>query len=732
MFPNEPSAVARRARYVLAATSVLLAAAALRLWGLASLPPALQFDEAHNAIDAARFLDGLRPLFLPDNGGREVLLTWLHAPLLAALGRANPELALRFVSAAVGLLTIALLMPALGRLLDARRVGLLAGAYLALSYWHLHFSRYGIRAILAPLWATGAVLAWWRAIGGPPREQGGEEARASVPGAASDETDGPSADARPGGRTADVGRPPRPWWAWAALCGVMLAGAVWSHPSGRLLPFVLVLHGLWRLGASWRAGRADWGPIKALAVAGLVSLLLFAPLGLHFWTHPWLFTSHASDVSLAAVAEADHGGSVARALAGQAEAVAGMFFLEGDPSTFHNLPGLPVFDPLSAVLAVLGLGVALAALLGWGRPGRTRADRDRAALLAVWLGVMLLPTLLSDRPPNYSRAIAALPVIVALPALGMDWALRRATPRVPYGWRAAALLGVFLFAGGWTAWSYFQRFAGLEHLAASYDLDKREALAALEDLAQEATVFLAPLWAEQATIAYFNEHARDADAPPPIRTLDGRQTLVLPGDGRDAIVAFPAEESEEENLAGRAVALLGAPEDAIEVLRDGRDEPLLEILRVPASAIGDAAPPTDAPLEPAVWTDARFAGAIDLLGFTLGEARAGERLPVTLVWRTLEPLDEDYTVFVHLRGPDGEGWGGDDREPGRASYRTSAWQPGDIIVDRYRPRLDEAAEGEVRVCLGWYERETLARLPLGDGGDEICSRPLPVLPAAPE
>ncbi len=63
----------------LAPLAIVLVAAIFRMWRLGDIPPGFQFDEAHNAIDAARFIDGIRPLFLPDNGGREVLLTWLHA-----------------------------------------------------------------------------------------------------------------------------------------------------------------------------------------------------------------------------------------------------------------------------------------------------------------------------------------------------------------------------------------------------------------------------------------------------------------------------------------------------------------------------------------------------------------------------------------------------------------------------------------------------------------------------
>jgi 4-amino-4-deoxy-L-arabinose transferase-like glycosyltransferase len=220
--PSRPAGTARRRRVAWLPLGVLLLAALLRLWQIGRVPPGLQFDEAHNAIDAVRVLDGSRDVFFTENGGREPFIVYLQACLLALLGRAHPAFALRLASAFVGIVTVAVLYRAFGELAGDRRVGLLAAAYLAVSYWHLHFSRYGIRAILAPLWTTAALWAWWRAT----REGAAAEAGGTRQGRAL------------------LGTPRA---RWALACGACLAAAAYSHPTGRLAPLILCLHVLYRL-----------------------------------------------------------------------------------------------------------------------------------------------------------------------------------------------------------------------------------------------------------------------------------------------------------------------------------------------------------------------------------------------------------------------------------------------------------------------------------------------------
>jgi 4-amino-4-deoxy-L-arabinose transferase-like glycosyltransferase len=681
--PGERPEGTRKA--LLALAVILLLAAALRLWHLGTLPPGFQFDEAHNALDAARVLKGDFQPFFTDNGGREPLNIYLYALAIGLLGRPQTVFAIRLVSALTGLLTVLALFGFVARCYRDRFLGVLAAGFLAVSYWHVHFSRYAIRAVFAPLWAIGAVWAWWAAVARPVPEPGGtagaggviERLRALAP---------------------------------ALACGLCLALAFYSHPTGRLLPLVLLGHALYRTVADRGGARRVW---TALATAGATALVLSLPLLAWFARNPGAFTAHPSDVSLTALAAKQYGGNVLSALAHNLGAVLGMFFLHGDPSTFHNLPGLPVFDPLSALLFVIGLGVFLGALVG-----SDRAERDRAVLLGLWLGVMLVPTLFSDRPPNYSRAVAALPIVALLPALGLRWLLARLPDRLA-GWRWLAAATVLVVAGAWTAWHYFGDFARLPQAYYSYDADKIDALRALDGLARDANVFLHPLWAEHATIAYLNKGG-------PVKKLDGTDTLVVPGDGRDVVVAFPAKEARREKWLERAQAVYGSVAQVGEV-RDGQGKPALATLRVPAAAIGDMKPPTDAPLEPQVWTAARFGGMIELLGYSVGAARPGEPLPITLVWRAQEPVVGNWTTFVHLLGPGEQPVGQQDREPANASYRTTRWQPGDVIIDRFTPVLAPDARGPVTIRVGLYDQATGQRLTMGEM-DEITLKPVELAP----
>lgn len=706
-----------------ALTLLLLLAAALRLWGLERLPPGLQFDEAHNALDALRVLGGARDLFFADNGGREPLSIYLQALALGVLGPDRPMLALRLVSAMVGVATVAAVYGWLRAFLGGRRLALAGAGFLAFSYWHLHFSRYGIRAILAPLWTTLALWAWWRAVGGSTTA---EPARETSP--------------REGWTVRPIGSA---WGGRAALaCGAAMAAAVYSHPTGRLLPLVLLGHLAWL--AARRRERAPQA-LRGLIAASAVAFLLFIPLGRFFLTYPVWFVSHPGDVSLAAVAAKDFGGSLTRAAAHQLWAVAGMLFVSGDPSAFHNLPCLPAWDPASALMGVLGLGVLLGVVMGHGgmdglgagdesdrldgRGGKGRTgpsgekvgregdggrplDRERVVFLGLWLTVFLLPTLLSDRAPNYSRAIAALPVVALLPALGATWTAAFLGERWP---RAAAwLLPVALAAAGaWTLWQYFGVFGRERPLVCgtdkrldlyhSYDLDKRDAYAWLTaEAAKGAAVFLHPLWAEHASFAYLNRHG-------PVRQLDPTDTLVLPADTSDVILAAPAKEAAKEGWFD------GFDPDlfARETVEDPEGRPLLALLRlragrrltIPEGVAGDS-------LRPARLVGGHFAGGLILQGLSLGDPRPGEPLEVRLFWEVGAAMPRRWTCFVQLVGPQGQSWGQADREPGGGSLPTTAWLPGDTVIERHAPVLDDAARGALRLRLGWYDPATGERLPL--------------------
>lgn len=669
----------------LALIVILLAAALLRLPALDHIPPGFQFDEAYNAIDAWRVAQGARDLFFPANGGREPLLSYWQALFLALFG---PSLGvLRLASAVIGLLTLVVVALALPRLLnhrpEARWLGLLAAGVLAVTYWHVHFSRYSIRAILVPL---AMMLVFWAYDAG----------------------------VRP--------RPLRP--TPLVLAGVALAGAVYAHPTGRLLPFALALYTLW-LAWTDRPQALRYG--LSLALVGVVSLVLFLPLGLYFLNHQWLFWGHPSDVF--AIDTTGGLGSAARSLLAQALAVLGMVFVRGDRSNFHNLPYRPAFDPLLAVC--FGVGLVLLAREGWRARGLSRAPY---VLLLLWTGIGVAPTLLSDAAPNFSRAIGLLPALALVAAVGLQgigrgireyglrntqYAIRKipsAFP-IPYSLFPILVLGL---SGLWTAYDYFVVWASAPGLYYSYDADKEDAVRAIQGWQASGPVYLAPVWATHSTVTFLTR-----DNPPV--ALDMERGLVLPpADGQTAHYVFPGDMDRRarpvEGWLNKAAART--------VVNDRQGKPLLIQFELP----GAARPQVDGDalrwgaVQPDETRLDRFDDAPALVGVS-GDTQLspGDRAQFLLYWRTAQPLNRDLTLFAHLVDAAGQTVLQDDHQPLATWYPTSRWRTDEVVLDLVQFRLpDNLPLGTYRVRVGWYDLATGERRPRVQGGSELLVRELVV------
>jgi len=92
-----------------------------------------------------------------------------------------------------------------------------------------------------------------------------------------------------------------------------------------------------------------------------------------------------------------------------------------------------------------------------------------------------------------------------------------------------------------------------------------------------------------------------------------------------------------------------------------------------------------------------FGPAIQLIGYDLREWRVkpGERLPVTLYWRALAKMEENYTLSVKVIGQDGEAYGARHLFPGRGNFATSLWKEGDCFRETYWVPVE--AQGASRV-----------------------------------
>jgi hypothetical protein len=119
-----------------------------------------------------------------------------------------------------------------------------------------------------------------------------------------------------------------------------------------------------------------------------------------------------------------------------------------------------------------------------------------------------------------------------------------------------------------------------------------------------------------------------------------------------------------------------------------------------------------------------FGETIHLRGYELDktEATPGGTLALTLYWQADGPADQDYTLFVHLLGPDGLPRGQVDRIPGDGAAPTSSWAAGQVIVEQISlPVAADAPPGIYHIATGFYDASYGSRLLVTDA----AGQPLP-------
>lgn len=130
----------------------------------------------------------------------------------------------------------------------------------------------------------------------------------------------------------------------------------------------------------------------------------------------------------------------------------------------------------------------------------------------------------------------------------------------------------------------------------------------------------------------------------------------------------------------------------------------LSLVRVGASDTNDYLPEDDARIDPPVT----FGQAVALDGVAVTRRDSG--LHVTLWWRSLAQLGQDYVVFVHANDANRELVATADGPPLGGGFPSSLWEPGDCVLDERVVPLSEGTAGPLAVGVGWYDPVTGVRL----------------------
>lgn len=349
---------------------ILVAGFFLRAYNLEQIPAGVHGDEGEFGTFAVRILQGenqrIGPFytggsFLHPNGFHylQALSMWLWGTTIGGL---------RMISAVIGALT---LLPVflLSRRLFGRWVALIATFWLAVSPWHIQFSRLAWNEIPVPLMGVLCLYFLYRGV----------------------ESERPL-DFCLSGLFLGIGIQIGSKSAW--YTGVIV---------GALVVYLLVV----------RRGflRQHYKSIVVLAVGFAVAL---APLALHYTRFGWkqLVFQPVSNKSLMQNIERAYSNyntrSLLQVLRIQAEKAFLVFNYYGDAG-FFSFTQEPVIDPLAASLYVLGLAYSV---YHW--------KTFKYALMVVWLGVSLSGNVLSIDPPQALRLTGATPVPYIFAAITAD------------------------------------------------------------------------------------------------------------------------------------------------------------------------------------------------------------------------------------------------------------------------------------------------------------------------
>ena len=348
---------------------ILILSVFFRFWQLESFPPGLYPDEAMNANNALESLQNNDfKLFYPDNNGREGLFMWFISASFYLFGVSLWSL--KLPSAIIGTLTV------LGIYLftkemfiqkkNSTMIALLSSFFLAVSFWHVNFSRISFRAIFVPFSLLFSFYFLLKSF----REK---KIKDSI------------------------------------FSGIFFGLGFYSYPGFRLAVLLLffIFFLLWR---KYKKENSEQSFFK-LSIINLLSIFVTAlPIGIHFLKNPQDFLGRNSQVSI--FSQTNILGEFFQSLILHL----GMFNFWGDGNWRHNLSHSPQLLWVVGIFFLIGLFLIVKKII---KNIQWKKILIPEYILIAWFIVMLLPGVLtSEGCPHALRVIGTIPVAYILSALG--------------------------------------------------------------------------------------------------------------------------------------------------------------------------------------------------------------------------------------------------------------------------------------------------------------------------
>jgi hypothetical protein len=386
------------------ATGLLLAAAVLRLWQIASIPRGLWIDEAFFLLKGQHIAQGQGfPIYFTENHGIEPLFPYLCSVAELMLGPV--DWAGRLITGWLGVIGVACVIRLAQDMFPGRKVWLFAGLAQTFFYWDINFSRFSNLPELTTVFTVATLAAFWH-----------------------------------GART-------KRRWAFP-LAGLCMGLGLSAYAASRFIPLVFL--------CAWLAVWVAWhGRRRTIVLGGLVTLLtallVYSPLIWFFAHNPNWFFYRFNETTGTTLGPA---GSFLQLWEASLKTLSGLF-IYGDTNWRHNLAGRPALDISQTVLFALGLVVAL----------RRWRSVETWALLS-WLLLGLSPSVFTNEAPHFGRTTMAIPAITLILGLGGATLWNLSSRRLIRGLVMAtlglsALLTIHDYFGRWAhAPELFDAFSG--------------------------------------------------------------------------------------------------------------------------------------------------------------------------------------------------------------------------------------------------------------------------------